>query len=159
MDGWHRVAFQSTPPRGGRPSFSILPLSNADVSIHAPARGATGLKISQRKSGNGFNPRPRAGGDLRSTLPAATVLSFNPRPRAGGDYLSLSWAMMPSIKFQSTPPRGGRRIRIVAIVGSRPFQSTPPRGGRLRHDSSIRLIKQFQSTPPRGGRHLLTIKN
>jgi len=33
--------FQSTPPRGGRPARPWRPESTRQVSIHAPARGAT----------------------------------------------------------------------------------------------------------------------
>ena len=62
--------FQSTPPRGGRPQ------------VRLPDRGF-----------EGFNPRPRAGGD-----------QLRP-PRFVGRPL-----------FQSTPPRGGRRhIRSAGL--------------------------------------------
>ena len=33
------------------------------VSIHAPVRGATLLKLIRAEPKNSFNPRPRAGGD------------------------------------------------------------------------------------------------
>ena len=100
------------------------------VSIHAPARGATGKSYLPLGSIERFNPRPRAGGDhISSTagLPhdvsihaparGATLMtriqklvpsSFNPRPRAGGDRSSSSRPGRHSM-FQSTPPRGGRR--------------------------------------------------
>ena len=75
--------------------------------------------------------------------------------------------------FQSTPPRGGRRVlldrsRILSRFNPRPrvggdifikrgrefmrFQSTPPRGGRLGCAGRDRGSEPFQSTPPRGGR-------
>ena len=78
------VEFQSTPPRGGRQD--IGPQTEVDaVSIHAPTRGATRWQFGCRPVLPGFNPRPHAGGDT-------------PLPRA--------WRFP---KFQSTPPRGGRR--------------------------------------------------
>ena len=77
--------------------------------------------------------------------------------------------------FQSTPPRGGRRVRSTPIawtassfnprpraggdcqwirstVGIRKFQSTPPRGGRRCTLAISYGVAWFQSTPPRGGR-------
>ena len=104
-----RALFQSTPPRGGRlgdgvdiaagtVGFNPRPRAGGDhglvivvvldvsVSIHAPARGATG---SRRRPATG---RP---------------LCFNPRPRAGGDGI-YGRETGAAVGFQSTPPRGGR---------------------------------------------------
>jgi len=78
-------------------------------------------------------------------------------------------------QFQSTPPRGGRRLARLNETLAKMFQSTPPRGGRpgarlllegrltvsihapargataaLQEQQSKTL--KFQSTPPRGGR-------
>ena len=83
---WGAWAFQSTPPRGGRRAdgqtlhhghacFNPRPRAGGDlnrcrhrvlprdVSIHAPARGATPLPDSGPSLSRSFNPRPRAGGD------------------------------------------------------------------------------------------------
>ena len=56
------------------------------ISIHAPARGATRSLFRIAKAGSYFNPRSREGSDV------------NPLPRRGA-----------SIRFQSTLPRGERR--------------------------------------------------
>ena len=56
-----------------------------NVSIHAPARGATGDVQSQGTGNKGFNPRPRTGGDRSLVGKIVPVSSFNPRPRTGGD--------------------------------------------------------------------------
>ena len=83
--GWRRKEFQSTHPRGVRPtrngpkhpSWSFNPRTREGcdldsngigkvidgVSIHAPARGATGLKSPPRCLGTSFNPRTREGCD------------------------------------------------------------------------------------------------
>ena len=58
----------------------------------------------------------------------------------------------PASKFQSTPPRGGRRVAQPASMATRLFQSTPPRGGRPRWCRRWCAGSKFQSTPPRGGR-------
>ncbi len=153
--GTHSGGFQSTPPRGGRlrrscrrywlPScFNPRPRAGGDlllfagqchldVSIHAPARGATVCGGVSRASSSSFNPRPRAGGDpiavyhrnaiplFQSTPPRGGRLvqflrepdqhCFNPRPRAGGDAVLIG-CHSPLMRFQSTPPRGGRRALL-----------------------------------------------
>jgi len=122
--------FQSTPPRRGRLSrprvlhletrgFNPRPREGGDpckngyhvvtlVSIHAPAKGATGL----------------------SQLFSSFEVCFNPRPREGGDvfYYQLKYLLF---QFQSTPPRRGRPNCCCMFISSILFQSTPPRRGRL----------------------------
>jgi len=58
-----KEVFQSTPLREGRHQHDDGVRFVSDVSIHAPARGAT---AARRKTGThepGFNPRPCARGD------------------------------------------------------------------------------------------------
>jgi len=51
---------------------------------------------------------------LRQTLAAANS-SFNPRPRAGGDAAgNFFFAYLKA--FQSTPPCGGRHIKILSFA-------------------------------------------
>jgi len=143
------AAFQSTPPRRGRlgtsascrdrTGFNPRPRAGGDpflrwpacypsVSIHAPAQGATIIKLIsgyQRKFQStpprrgrpyssvmgayitGFNPRPRAGGDRGRDPRPPGAGCFNPRPRAGGDHLAPHLDVRLDM-FQSTPPRRGR---------------------------------------------------
>ncbi len=106
----HSLKFQSTPPCGGRPERPRGLRDQCVVSIHAPVRGATGgaeagltvsvvsihapVRGATRRhggacyTGGGFNPRPRAGGDLIRAIYLITKNCFNPRPRAGGDTTS-----------------------------------------------------------------------
>ena len=56
------------------------------VSIHAPARGATEGEVKEYDLCKGFNPRPRAGGDAVRYARRRVLKRFNPRPRAGGDF-------------------------------------------------------------------------
>src|ERR1700687_2911704 len=142
--------FQSTPPRGGRPTS--LPLRSA----------------RQR-----FNPRPRAGGDaetstncprllkFQSTPPrggrrcgdlrglrlfqvlihaparGATLAarhdefelsSFNPRPRAGGDTASTATATVTG-SFNPRPRAGGDMIKQRPSARSSCFNPRPRAGG------------------------------
>ena len=43
--------FQSTRPRGARPIVSYNVFSKSKVSIHAPARGATWKRVSEKRNG------------------------------------------------------------------------------------------------------------
>ena len=56
--------FQSTPPRRGRRGRQPQDRTSRAVSIHAPAQGATEILPLLGTKRQGFNPRPRAGGDL-----------------------------------------------------------------------------------------------
>ena len=55
--------FQSTPPHGGRQGTGKVTDNVYEVSIHAPAWGATVLTGLETTAAGGFNPRPRMGGD------------------------------------------------------------------------------------------------
>ncbi len=119
--------FQSTPPRGGRLRACVPQQGHAGVSIHAPARGATCLRIiaiivnrfqstpprGGRQAGacplvlvTSFNPRPRAGGDMLLAFFLAALLCFNPRPRAGGDQLARAHGPQRG-GFNPRPRAGG----------------------------------------------------
>jgi len=55
--------FQSTRPRGARLKFGRHILSRENVSIHAPAWGATQLTVIIQHIHQCFNPRARVGRD------------------------------------------------------------------------------------------------
>ena len=59
-----RLMFQSTHPRGVRRRDMRFIICESNVSIHAPAWGATSLTIDNRIVLNGFNPRTRVGCDM-----------------------------------------------------------------------------------------------
>ena len=78
-----------------------------DISIHAPAWGATCALICTNCSASNFNPRTRVGCDV-----------------------PISAELSDALKFQSTHPRGVRRRLIPALLHRLEFQSTHPRGVR-----------------------------
>ena len=104
--------FQSTRPRGARPVRSPASTpARLIVSIHAPARGATVVRLAGPVRRRCFNPRARAGRDgdflgvrvmseyvsihapargaTGRTVPIPSTHSrFNPRARAGRDALN-----------------------------------------------------------------------
>ena len=102
------VKFQSTLPRGERLAQYVIYYNHRNISIHAPARGATSPPISFSASYTRF----------QSTLPRGerrTVEPYGP----------------PSSPFQSTLPRGERPWAAFIIEMKAAFQSTLPRGERL----------------------------
>ena len=121
--------FQSTRPRGARRLPTISRFEVRNVSIHAPAGGATLQYVSVHTVISCFNPRARGGRDI--------------------PYL-LDWQYF--YRFQSTRPRGARPLIAVLGICERSFQSTRPRGARLDDDKTIAEVLQFQSTRPRGAR-------
>ncbi len=91
-----RQGFNPRPRTEGDREPEPKPPIMQPVSIHAPARRATHLRLSFR----------------------TTPTSFNPRPRTEGD----SWresGYSDGTMFQSTPPHGGRRVvgQPVDLVG------------------------------------------
>ncbi len=57
----------------------------AEVSIHAPAWGATAHCMLQYNGYACFDPRPRVGGDRKILAAPRRCRRFDPRPRVGGD--------------------------------------------------------------------------
>ena len=149
-----KVEFQSTPPRGGRQDATAGG-AISEVSIHAPARGATAAKTLAKVRDELFQSTPPRGGRLgparimagkslfqstpprggRRPLPSSPTTSrrrcFNPRPRAGGDSWAGGAGRTPTCL--NPRPRAGGDFGAAVPAGARlKFQSTPPRGGRRR---------------------------
>ena len=126
-----RSRFQSTHPRGVRPILWQHHHESADVSIHAPAWGATWRCPAWGSWGASFNPRTRVGCDQQcgagrgggkrvsihapawgATIPAPdhgwSGGCFNPRTRVGCDKSNFPSSLQLTV-FQSTHPRGVRQ--------------------------------------------------
>ena len=166
-------SFQSTRPRGARHRRKHDELQRNDVSIHAPARGATKKHGEFLRSTLFQSTRPR-GARQRPQDHPANEKGFNPRAREGRDSGVICQSFR-SEGFQSTRPRGARRCQKARLTGFCRFQSTRPRGARRAathgagHGGSFnpraregrdpacrtdaRLKSMFQSTRPRGARH------
>ena len=80
--------FQSALPRGERQQIGGSLDEDRNISIHAPARGATVSLVTRDSAHKHFNPRSREGSDNR---------------------LEAVW--MKTEIFQSTLPRGERHLR------------------------------------------------
>ena len=143
--------FQSTPPRGGRHVTVADGPAALEVSIHAPAWGATDWRTPGVIDPDlGFNPRPRVGGDVTAAQQHEPSSGFNPRPRVGGDGTSDA-ARVTSRRFNPRPRVGGDRSPFMISKARRVSIHAPAWGATRRCYRSIRS-RMFQSTPPRGGR-------
>ena len=186
--------FQSTRPRGARRSsrfilnvsmcfnpraregrdVSIYNISIIcqDVSIHAPARGATRRNLLRIVRRTRFNPRAREGRDadrreqvqqqymFQSTRPRGARLAgifafkrsfcFNPRAREGRDLFINLMRRQPRKVSIHAPARGATLCRVHASLSNK-FQSTRPRGARQPRDVAVwRLNTVSIHAPARG---------
>ncbi len=108
------------------------------VSIHAPARGATSESHISNRSGHHsrFNPRSREGSDNHAANVSQFIQNlpcFNPRSREGSDGKSgKADAEMPCPRVSIHAPARGATVRRKVTFNApvRLFQSTLPRGER-----------------------------
>ena len=173
--GRHTTGLGGFNPRAreGRDRASPPSRRRAWVSIHAPARGATRPRGPARRSRSCFNPRAREGRDLAPVAgefaqklvsihaPARGATHRHPRKReaaavsihapARGATSARSFCVEHS-SFQSTRPRGARRLVFREEEYWDKFQSTRPRGARRTETRQPRSGAVFQSTRPRGAR-------
>ena len=143
--------FQLTPPRGGRPSsgsrttsstsFNSRPREGGDleheiqdkyrtVSTHAPARGATWDRLSERDLSIRVSTHAPARGATHGVGLPRRVRPVSTHAPARGATPENVADTEPCMKFQLTPPRGGRPSSASTGSRMRVFQLTPPRGGR-----------------------------
>ena len=123
--------FQSTRPRRARQGGVGGDCGGGEVSIHAPAKGATWLAVLRAKSSCRFNPRAREGRDADFFFACMTGLRFNPRAREGRD-ASVASTLSTHAGFNPRA-REGRDLRYPLQPREVMFQSTRPRRARLEH--------------------------
>ncbi len=151
------IKFLSTPPHGGRQPVCDMN-RRCGVSIHAPAWGATVERWALRshwtfavqfrstpphggrrrmlvlhRPSDGFDPRPRMGGDLRVRGGRGMWRGFDPRPRMGGDPKPTASHARSGECFDPRPRMGGDarvRHRLSTFPGC--FDPRPRMGGDPR---------------------------
>ena len=99
-----------------------------EVSIHAPARGAT-----------------------RDATPPAAPACFNSRAREGRDQ-DLTPIEQALTVFQFTRPRGARLVKRLARRASKCFNSRAREGRDIEHWAARKASAEFQFARPRGAR-------
>ena len=121
--------FQSTLPWRERRDYLQGNPRGYNISIHAPAEGATRNPDAVFLRLTYFNPRSRGGND-ESNLQSSFVLNyFNPRSRGGSD-IAVRFTCTSNSGFQSTLPRRERQIDHAERQYIERFQSTLPRRER-----------------------------
>ena len=171
-------SFNPRPRAGGDPDDTRLP-ALGDVSIHAPARGATRYWLNHGILRLCFNPRPRAGGRLSLVRFCNYLNLFQSTPPRGGATACVGRGLNIRIVSIHAPARGGdgkpvslqdhRRVSIHAPARGGDFfprlhsshnvcfNPRPRAGGRLAGKKQLGRSHRFQSTPPRGGATYLDI--
>ena len=146
--------FQSTRPRGARPSVSRQAQSPGYVSIHAPARGATGDNAGFYVKPSSFqSTRPRGARRMVLSATFAGVAFQSTRPRGArlNTYID-GYAKWFGVSIHA-PARGATRAVSARWVGLAQVSiHAPARGATLRLAVGKRGVQLFQSTRPRGAR-------
>ncbi len=122
----------------GRGGFNPRPRAGGDRGLQVD------VDLGQR-----FNPRPRAGGDRRGGGRHEFSSSFNPRPRAGGDVCPFCFSRCRAVSIHA-PVRGATSWDDASSDAIR-FQSTPPCGGRRRRDRLTSATGCSFNPRPRAG--------
>ncbi len=148
--GTPALKFQSTPPHGGRQADGSSCVLWCRVSIHAPARGATCLRLVKRSCRLSFNPRPRTGGDRWYWTDWPDYLKVSIHAPARGATWRPFWLLQLPRGFQSTPPHGGRRAVEGSIRENHVSIHAPARGATGRRGQHPRK-PCFNPRPRTGG--------
>ena len=114
------LAFQSTLPRGERLESHTHNDSPSLISIHAPARGATIFDTINATSILISIHAPARGATADGTDPDHVPVDFNPRSREGSDQPKRRRGFYFR-QFQSTLPRGERRLRAGCLIFRKNF--------------------------------------
>ena len=128
------------------------------ISIHAPPRGATRLRMAGR-TGEKFQFTPlREGRPFRPCdQPCATAFSIHAPPRGA---TAVSATMSRLRDFNSRPSARGDHHLITLGQRPRHFQFTPLREGRHKVDSAYVYTIEFSiHAPPRGATEVGGISN
>ncbi len=165
-------AFQSTRPRGARPLAGRADATRAPVSIHAPARGATGRcghsrrwhLVSIHAPARGatwpgrasspfarcFNPRAREGRDGGLCREVSPVGRFNPRAREGRDAAVGARGHAVWVVSIHAPARGATRPGVGLRRVPRVSIHAPARGATKFRSRNFRTRKVSIHAPARG---------
>ena len=156
----HRHLSIHAPARGATHFASSSSGKFGSLSIHAPARGATGDRLNVRVRPDILSIHAPARGATRPEAgPIRRRASFNPRTRAGCDLRRSSKSKSGTTTFQSTHPRGVRPTVPVPDPPAAAFQSTHPRGVRLHvRDRVGRELADLSIHAPARGATLISAR-
>ena len=149
-----RKEFQSTHPRGVRPSVRGTNAHIHEVSIHAPAWGATHQQHAIGCRFARFNPRTRVGCDLFFGSNILAMLRFQSTHPRGVRHLGGGKQTIQFSVSIHAPAWGATALKDAGWQISIRFNPRTRVGCDITGtDGELRETK-FQSTHPRGVRHL-----
>ena len=148
--------FQSTRPRGARRlgvnGDNIIP----NVSIHAPAGGATWHGLRGLIIISSFNPRARGGRDVEMRKTLSALRGFNPRARGGRDKKPDYQIEIDKVSIHA--PAGGATTELPAASNNMSSFNPRARGGRDQLWCDKMLIDDCFNPRARGGRDRLILQ-
>ena len=150
--------FQSTLPHGERLLSEGAGRTRGNISIHAPARGATRPAVPEPSDLKNFNPRSRTGSDAKESGYIIRSYNFNPRSRTGSDVAPLEWVKQHASDFNPRSRTGSDLI----FRGSKGimwiFQSTLPHGERPAYQRAYYEANKISiHAPARGATAAATV--
>ena len=150
--------FQSTLPQGERPYRCIVIPVLIQISIHAPARGAT-IPLHQSISLQRLfqSTLPQGERPLPPFYSQVSKGNFNPRSRKGSDHNPDIFSLDSCISIHA--PARGATIQFLVRDQFIGFQSTLPQGERLqRARLTAKTVAISIHAPARGATKLVVIQ-
>ena len=145
------ILFLLTPLREGRRLADAAVSRKPHISTHAPAGGATEVKLRDANAYTISTHAPAGGAtDCRRIHPAHT-LHFYSRPCGRGDYGGDDEELV-NVQISTHAPAGGATIYRDTYYRDPLFLLTPLREGRLDRLAAYEDIGLFLLTPLREGR-------
>ena len=144
------LMFQSTHPRGVRPSWVTGLDSHYFVSIHAPTRGATVPYVFYKEYQKFQSTHPRGVRRTNTDICHISTMFQSTHPR--GVRLALLNNVSNIVLFQSTHPRGVRRKYMYRLRQFIRFNPRTHEGCDRSSQKDFGTLLKFQSTHPRGVR-------
>jgi len=136
--------------REGRDKINRLNSTNEQVSIHAPAKGATLSVIAVVRGCRVSIHAPAKGATTTAHPPSYDILFQSTRPRRAR--LASGFATIDISTFQSTRPRRARLLfRLIQMLEPR-FNPRAREGRDSRPVALQMTCMMFQSTRPRRAR-------
>ena len=129
------VEFRSTRPRRARRDSNNGLADNADVSIHAPAKGATRLEIKQLRFGIVSIHAPAKGATQSGAVPRRHRQVSIHAPAKGATGATNGRALV--VLFRSTRPRRARPDFVLDHIERLPVSIHAPAKGATPIDSAL----------------------
>ena len=124
-----------------------------EISIHAPAKGATKTVRIFFGTRLDFNPRSREGSDFQHAAFCKRKRNFNPRSREGSDMITEDSWMTGQISIHA-PAKGATKKVKSKKYGNYISIHAPAKGATLATKRCTCELAIFQSTLPRRERQI-----